>query len=73
MQSDSLDILGALTCLIRTTKETNKLSSKSLFRTLQKISEDEGEPAYQCQAMKGFKNKIIKPIIPAIVQKLTHA
>ena len=30
MQSDSLDILGALTCLIRTTKETNKLSSKPL-------------------------------------------
>jgi len=60
MQSDSLDILGALTCLIRTTKETNKLSSKFLeqwstyLSTLQKASEDEGEPAYQCQAMKGF-------------------
>ena len=60
MQSDTLDILGALTCLIRTTKETNKLSSKPLEQwstyssTLQKISEDAGEPVYQCQSLKSF-------------------
>lgn len=60
MQSDTLDILGALTCLIRTTKETNKLSSKPLeqwstyLSTLQKISEDTGEPVYQCQSLKSF-------------------
>ena len=61
MQNDSLDILGALTCLIRTTKETNKLSSKPLEQwstysnTLQKISKDDkGETVYQCQSLKGF-------------------
>ena len=30
MQSDEVDILGALTCLLRTLKETDKLASKSL-------------------------------------------
>ena len=30
MQADELDILGALNCLLRTVKETNKLSAKSL-------------------------------------------
>jgi len=49
MQNDSLDILGAFTCLIKTTNKTNKLSSKPLEQwstysiTLQKISENEGD------------------------------
>ena len=58
MQNDSLDILGPLTCWIRTAKETNKLSSKPLdqwntyLSTIQKITEEEGEPTYQSQLLK---------------------
>jgi len=55
MQNGDLGMLGALTCLIRTTKKTNKLSIKPLEQwntyssTLQKIREDEGDTIYQCR------------------------
>ena len=58
MQSDSLDILGTLTSLLRTVKETNKLCSKSLSQwptysaTVKKIVEEEGVPEYQNQVLK---------------------
>ncbi len=60
LQSDDNDILGALTCLLKTLSETNKLSSKNLdnwptYRaTLSKcISEDE-QQVYQSQELKKF-------------------
>ncbi len=60
LQSDDIDILGALTCLLKTLSETNKLSSKNLenwptYRaTLSKcISEDE-QQVYQSQELKKF-------------------
>ena len=55
MQSDEVDILGALTSLLKTLKETNKLSSRPLDQwptyaaTLRKITEEEGSKVYQCQ------------------------
>ena len=53
MQSDELDILGALNSLLRTVKETEKLSSLSLSKwpmysaTLKKISDEAGKKVYQ--------------------------
>ena len=58
--SDELDILGALTSLIRTVKETNQLSSKPIeqwptyLNITKKITEEEGEQLYQLQALKKF-------------------
>ena len=60
MQSDSLDIVGALSCLIRTVKETNKLKSKPLSQwttysaTLKKVTQESGEFVYWCQQLKLF-------------------
>ena len=60
MQSHSLDILGALTSLLRTVKETDKLSSKALSQwqtysaTVKKIVEEEGESEYQNQELKKY-------------------
>ena len=60
MQSDSLDIVGALSCLIRTVKETTKLKSKPLSQwatysaTLKKVTQESGEFVYQCQQLKLF-------------------
>ena len=58
MQNDDLDVLGAL---LRTVKEINKLSSKSLEHwstytaTLKKLTEEDGEMVYQCQTLKKFE------------------
>lgn len=60
MQSDILDIIGALSCLTRTVKETSKLQSKPLSEwatysaTLKKITQESGEFVYQCQQLKSF-------------------
>ena len=60
MQSDELDILGALNSLLRMVKETEKLSSLSLSKwpmysaTLKKISDEAGKKVYQCQELKRF-------------------
>ena len=60
MQSDELDILAALTSLLRTIKETEKLSSLPLAQwpvysaTLKKLSEENGKKVYQCQEFKKF-------------------
>ena len=60
MQSHSLDILGALTSLLRTVKETDNLSSKALSQwqtysaTVKKIVEEEGESEYQNQELKKY-------------------
>ena len=60
MQSDNLDILGALTSLLRAVKETNKLCSKTLSQwstyaaTVKKVVEDEGGPEYQNQDLKKY-------------------
>ena len=62
MQSDEVDILGAITSLLKTIKETDKLSSKTLEEwptfaaTTKNIScdgEDE-EKVYQCQELKKY-------------------
>ena len=60
MQSDDLDVLAAFTSLLRTVKEVNKLSSKSLDQwptfaaTLQKINLEDGKRVYQCQTLRNY-------------------
>ena len=60
MQSDELDILAALTSLLRTIKEIEKLNSLPLIQwpvysaTLKKLSEENGKKVYQCQELKKF-------------------
>ena len=61
MQADEMDILGALTNLLRSIKETNKLNTKPLEQwptyaaMLNKITfDDEGEAVYQGQVLKRF-------------------
>ena len=58
MQIDELNILAALTFLLQTIKETDKLSSKGLEQwsvysnTLQKLTEEDGQKnVYQLQKM----------------------
>ena len=59
-QSDEIDILGALTCLLKTLKETDKLASKPLAQwvtyaaTLRKCTEEDGHTVYQCQQLKKY-------------------
>ena len=56
MQEDDLDVLGAFSSLIRTIKEVNKLSSKSLeqwktyYTMLSKLSDN----SYQCQELRNI-------------------
>ena len=60
MQADELDILGALTYLLRTLKETNQLYAKPLEQwptyaaTMKKITDEDGEWIYQGQVLKRF-------------------
>ena len=60
MQSDEVNILGAL----KTLKETNKLSSRPLDQwptyaaTLRKITEEDGSKVYQCQDLTHFSEVI---------------
>ncbi len=60
MQGDELDILGALTYVLRTVKETNKLNAKPLDQwptyaaTVKKITDEDGESLYQGQALNKF-------------------
>ncbi len=60
MQSDEVDILGALTGLLKTLKETDKLASKPLEQwptytaTLRKCTDEEGHTEYQCQRLKRY-------------------
>ena len=64
MQSDEVDILEALTCLLKTLKKTEKLSSKPLDQwstyatTLSKCTEEEGNRVYQCQELKHFSETV---------------
>ena len=60
MQADELDILGALTYLLRTVKQTNKVNAKPLDQwptytaTMKKIVAEDGEWVYQGQVLKKF-------------------
>ena len=60
MQSDEIDILGALTGLLKTLKEINKLGSMPLDQwptyaaTMRKITEEDDSKVYQCQELKHF-------------------
>ena len=62
MQSDQLDIIEALTALLQTVKETEKLSTLSLDQwpmytsTLEKCIEEDGKVVYQCQDLKHFSS-----------------
>ena len=66
LQKDDVDILGALTGIIKTLKETEKLASKPLEEwpiyaaTLNKCSPDgnDGAISYQCQSLKGYKETL---------------
>ena len=60
LQSNELDILAALTNLLRTVNETDKLSSLPLAQwpmysaTLKKVEDENGKKIYQCQQLKWF-------------------
>ena len=60
MQSDEVDILGALSGLLKTLKETDKLASKPLNQwstyaaTLGKCTKEAGDTVYQCQTLKKY-------------------
>ena len=60
MQCDEVDILGALSGLLKTLKETDKLASKPLDQwptyaaTLGKCTEEAGNTVYQCQELKKY-------------------
>ena len=60
MQTEELDILGALTSLLRTVRETNQLGSKPIEQwptyssVMNKIKEEDGDHVYQMQALKRF-------------------
>ena len=62
MQSDNLDILAAITHLVKTLNETNKLSSKPLeqWKTygdiLKKLQVDQDQPVYQVK--NSYSNRI---------------
>ena len=65
MQSDEADILGAMTCLLKTLKETERLSSTPLeswptyAATLSKcIEEEEDKMVYQCQELTRFSQAV---------------
>ena len=64
MQSDEVDILGALTCLLKTLKETDKLATKPLEEwptyaaTLQKCTEEDSSTLYQCQQLKNYSEAL---------------
>ena len=57
LQGDNVDILGALTALLRTIKETNQLRLMSVDQwptysaTMLKIMEEDSQPTYQLQAL----------------------
>ena len=60
MQSDQLDMLAALTALLRSVKEVEKLESTPLHQwptyaaTIKKCSQDGGNTVYQAQEFKHF-------------------
>ena len=61
LQSNDLDILTALTSLLQTMKEIEKLSSLPLVEwpmyssTLKKLQDDNNKKVYQCQALNRFE------------------
>ena len=60
LQYDQLDIIAALSSILRTVKETEKLSSTPLDQwatfaaTLKKCTSEDGNTIYQCQELKSF-------------------
>ena len=64
MQSDEVDILAAVTSLLKTMKETEKLRSKPLDQwptyaaTMKKISSEGEEKVYQCQEIKKYSEAL---------------
>ena len=60
MQSDEVDILGALNALLKTLRETEKLAAKPLDQwptyaaTLAKCTCEEGDTVYQCQKLQRY-------------------
>ena len=60
MQSDEVDILGALNALLKTLRETDKLASKPLDQwltytaTLAKCASEGGDTVYQLQKLKRY-------------------
>ena len=60
MQSDEIDILGALNTLLKTKREIDKLGSTPLDQwptyaaTCALCEDDEGDVTYQCQTLKKF-------------------
>ena len=77
MQSDELDILAALTSLLQTIKETEKLSSLPLAQwpvysaTLKKLSQENGKKVYQCQELgQGYYERHYKEFCAQVTECL---
>ena len=66
MQSDNLGILAAITHLVKTLNETDKLSSKPLEQwktygdTLKKVQDEKGQPVYQVKSSSLRIHKLFK-------------
>ena len=64
MQVDNLDVLAAFTSLLKTVKEVDKLSSKSVDQwptfaaTLKKINMEDGKRVYQCQTLQKYDQAV---------------
>jgi hypothetical protein len=64
MQSNELDIVAALTSLLRTVKETERLRTSQLNKwpvysaTMKQIKDENGKNVYQCQELKYFNDLI---------------
>ena len=64
IQSDEINILGALACLLKTLKEMDKLSSMPLVEwptytaTLKKCTEENGSTIYHCQQLKKYSEAL---------------
>ena len=64
IQSDMVDTLAALTCVLKTMKETDKLATKPLDKwptyaaTLRKCTEEDGTTVYQCPQLKTYSEAL---------------
>ena len=64
LQSDEIDILGALTSLLKTVSETDKLSPKPLEQwptfaaTQKKCTVENSRKVYQCQELVSYKQAV---------------
>ena len=79
MQSDELDIVGALTILLRTIKETEKLRSLPLAQwsvysaTMKKLKEENRKKVYQCQELKRFHEEFCTQVTECLHSRMVRS